>query len=67
MSDPLKLPALDLNQRYTVDEAVAYLRTSRATLYADINAGAIRVQKRGRRTYITGEEIARVSRAEAAA
>ena len=52
------LPPLDPRQRYTIPEACAYLRKCRASLYADIKAGDIRVIKEGRRTYVPGSEIA---------
>ena len=57
------LPPLDTAQRYAVEEATDYLRTSRARLYERIAAGEIKVIKDGRRTYVPGSEIARLSRA----
>lgn len=51
------LPALDARQRYTVEEASALLRQSRAKTFADIRFGLIRPLKDGTRTYITGEQI----------
>ena len=61
------LALLDLNQRYTVPEALAYLRTSRKSLYTLIAHGRlvpIREGSNGKgRTYIPGTEIARLSRA----
>lgn len=55
------LAPLDPLQRYTIDEAMAYLRISRATLYADIAAGLIgTIKDRGRR-FVPGSEIARRS------
>jgi excisionase family DNA binding protein len=55
------LAPLDPLQRYTVDETVRYLRTSRPTFYADVKAGRIKTIKHGRRRYVSGAEIARVS------
>jgi excisionase family DNA binding protein len=55
------LPPLDSAQRFTVDEAIAYLRSSRQTVYKLINAGELRVIKEGNRTYVPGSEIARRS------
>ena len=52
------LPPLDLLQRYTVPEASAYLRQSRAKTYTDIAAGVIPIIKDGRRTYVSGNAIA---------
>lgn len=54
----LPLPPLDLNQRYTIPEAGAYLRQSRAKTYQDITAGKLPVIKDGKRTYIPGQAIA---------
>lgn len=59
MSTPL--PPVDPNQRYGIDEANAYLRQSRAKTYNDIAAGALKVIKDGKRTYIPGSEIVRRS------
>lgn len=58
---------LDPNQRYTIKEALAYLRCSRARLYLKEAAGEIRLLRDGRRTYVPGSEIARVSRLPAEA
>jgi excisionase family DNA binding protein len=55
------LAPLDPLQRYTVDETVRYLRTSKPTFYAEVRAGRIRTIKHGRRRYVSGAEIARVS------
>jgi excisionase family DNA binding protein len=62
MRTPTLLPALDERQRYTVEESLDYLRVSRARLYENINAGEITAIKDGRRTFIPGSEIARLSR-----
>lgn len=51
------LPPLDPNQRYSIEEALDYLRSSRSHLYEKIAAGEIRTLKDGRRTYIPGSEI----------
>lgn len=58
------LAPLDQMQRYTIEEAIAYLRTSRASIYNLINAGELRVLKEGKRTYVPGSEIARRSRVQ---
>lgn len=55
------LPPLDLNQRYSVEEAAAYLRQSRAKTFADISAGRLNSITDGRRRYVPGKEIARAS------
>lgn len=56
------LTPLDERQRYTVDESLEYLRLSRARLYEKLQAGEIIAIKDGRRTFIPGSEIARLSR-----
>ena len=56
------LPPLDLAQRYTIEEGIAYLRSSRRTLFEDIRNGRIQTIKEGRRRFIPGSEIARRSR-----
>ena len=45
--------------RFDIVEASRILRTSRATLYQRIRAGEIKVQKDGRRSYITAQELQR--------
>lgn len=59
--------ALDPAQRYSILESLALLRTSRKTLYQLIGRGELRVIKQGRRTYVPGSEIARLSQAPASA
>jgi prophage regulatory protein len=56
------LPLVDVAQRYTIAEAIAYLRISHASVYKEINAGRIKVLKQGKRTFVPGSEIARLSR-----
>jgi hypothetical protein len=60
-------PVLDERQRYSVPEAIALLRTSRRSLYKLISAGALHPLKQGRRTFISGAEIARLSAAPVSA
>lgn len=60
MPNPV-LPPIDPNQRYQIDEAVQYLRQSRAKTYTDINAGLLKTIKDGKRTYIPGSELIRRS------
>ena len=55
------LPPLDERQRYTVDEAIRYLRSSRATVYRDIAQGRLLTIQEGARRYIPGSEIVRRS------
>ena len=63
----IDLPPLDLNQRYAVEEAAAYLRQSRAKTFNDIRDGKLAALKDGRRTYVTGRSIAKRSGAPEAA
>jgi hypothetical protein len=56
------LPPLDPQQRYTVEEAIRYLRSSRASVYKDIARGKLLSIKEGSRRYIPGSEIALRSR-----
>lgn len=60
-----RLAPLDERQRYTVAEAIEYLRSSRFTIYAAIKTGQIATIKQGARRYVPGTEIARLSRAPA--
>jgi excisionase family DNA binding protein len=62
-----QLAPLDSAQRYSVPEAIAYLRTSRKTIYEMIAAGRLHPIKEGRRTLIAGLEIAQLSRPPAVA
>lgn len=59
------LPPLDLAQRYSIPEAIRYLRSSRKTIYDDIAAGKLATIKEGKRRYVPGSEIARRSQAPA--
>lgn len=45
--------------RATIDEAASTLRISRALLYQRIAGGEIRIQKDGKRSYITRVELER--------
>jgi hypothetical protein len=67
MKSSLQIAPLDERQRYTVDEATAYLRQSRAKTFLDIRAGLLPVIKDGRRTYIPGSAIAQRSRLDSSA
>jgi excisionase family DNA binding protein len=57
------LPPLDPRQRYTPEEAAAYLRMSRKRVFDDIREGRLNSLKEGKRRYIPGTEIARRSSA----
>ncbi len=59
------LPTLDQQQRYTIPETCAYLRTSRASVYKLIANDSLRVLKEGKRTFVPGSEIARRSQVPA--
>ena len=56
------LPPLDQLQRYSIEEAIAYLRSSRKTLFDDIREGRLATIKEGKRRFVPGSEIARRSR-----
>jgi prophage regulatory protein len=60
-TDKQALPPVDAVQRYTIAEATAYLRISHASIYKEINARRIRVLRQGKRTFVPGSEIARLS------
>jgi excisionase family DNA binding protein len=45
--------------RFEITEAARILRLSRATLYERIRDGELKVQKDGRRSYITAVELQR--------
>ena len=59
------LPPLDAAQRYSVNEACAYLRVSRAYLYKLIRTGKLPTIPDGRRTFVPGSAIADRSRVAA--
>ena len=63
-ADKRTLAPVDVAQRYTIAEAVSYLRISHASIYKEINARRLRVIKSGKRTFVPGSEIARLSRLE---
>lgn len=55
------LQPLDPQQRYTIEEGITYLRSSRKSFYDDVKAGRIRLIKDGRRSYVHGSELIRRS------
>lgn len=61
MPEPSTLPPLDPRQRYNIDESCAYLRVSRDNLYRKIRRGDVRLIKDGRRSYVPGVDIIRLS------
>jgi prophage regulatory protein len=65
-ADRRSLAPVDIAQRYTIAEATCYLRISHASIYKEINARRLRVLKHGKRTFVPGSEIARLSRVEEA-
>jgi hypothetical protein len=56
------LPPLDPQQRYSVEEAILYLRSSRKTFFDDVRLGRIGTIKEGKRRFIPGTELVRRSR-----
>jgi excisionase family DNA binding protein len=59
--DRASLQPLSALERYTIDEAAAYLRMSRVTIYKHVSLGDLKVIKDGGRTYVPGSEIVRRS------
>jgi hypothetical protein len=55
------LPPLDPAQRYSIEEAILYLRSSRKTLFNDIKQGRLATIREGKRRYVPGTEIVRRS------
>lgn len=53
--------------RYPIPEAATFMRISRAKLYQNISAGLISTVKDGKRIFVPGSEILRVSRPQPAA
>lgn len=58
------LAPLDKQQRYSLSEAAAYLRISKPLLARRIATGAIATITDGRRRFVPGVEIARLSAPE---
>ncbi len=55
------LPPVDTNRRYPMELANKLLGQSRAKTYKDIQAGKLRVIKDGKRVFVPGSEIIRLS------
>lgn len=53
--------------RYTVEESLQLLKISRATFYANISDGTLKIIKDRGRTFVPGSEIVRHSSLAAAA
>ena len=56
------LPPLDPAQRYSIEESILYLRSSRKTVFDDIREGRLATIKEGKRRFVPGSEIARRSK-----
>ena len=54
------LPPLDINRRLSVNQALLYLNTSRATFYKFVNEGRIKTITEGKRRLVPASEIARL-------
>jgi hypothetical protein len=65
-SQPQPPIQIDPNQRYSLAETWATLRQSPAKTYVDIRHGKIKVIREGRRTYVPGSELIRLSTLPAA-
>ena len=55
------LPPVDTNRRYPIELAADYLFVSRATLWKRVRAGSVATIRDGKRVYLPGSEIARLS------
>lgn len=55
------LPPLDPNARYTIAEAIRYLRASRATVYKWINSGELKTIETGGRRILDHRKDGKVS------
>jgi hypothetical protein len=55
------LPAFDVNQRHTIKQTSGYLKNSVPTVYKLIAEGRLETFHEGRRRYVTGRSIARLS------
>ena len=60
------LDPLDPLRRYPIGQAMAYLSTSRASIYKLILRGHIKTITEAKRRYVPGSEIARLSSVEGA-
>ena len=67
MSKQIPLAPLDPLRRYSINQAIAYLGSSRATVYKNISAGTLKIIKDGKRTFVPGSEIVRRSSVSSAA
>jgi hypothetical protein len=57
-----RLPPLDLNQRYSIPEALDYLRISRGLLYKKVRDGKLELIRECGRSFVAGQTIAELSR-----
>jgi hypothetical protein len=55
------LGPLDPLRRYPVETSLKYLDICRATFYREVAAGNIKTIKQGKRRFVPGSEIARLS------
>jgi excisionase family DNA binding protein len=60
-SERRDLEPLDLNRRYTIEEACERLNISGPTFYKLVKSGELETYKEGRRRYATGRGIAALS------
>jgi len=57
-----ELPPIDLNQRYPIQpDALAYADCAKKSFYAEIKARGIVLLKAGRRSFISGADLARLA------
>jgi hypothetical protein len=55
---PVVVGPLDVQQRYSLRETAAYLKTSLPTVHKLINGAMLEAFKEGSRTFVTGRSIA---------
>lgn len=56
------LPPLDPAQRYTIEDAIRYLKTSRATIYKWIKSGELKTIEAGERPFLSTTRKGEASR-----
>jgi hypothetical protein len=61
------LPAIDERQIYPVLLALVYLDESRKSFYQRVKRAEIAISKRGRRSFVSGSELVRLSQVPSAA
>ncbi len=58
---PIELPPVDKLRRYSLEHTALYLDTSRVTVHKLVKEEKLKVIREGRRVYVPGTEIIRLS------